>query len=102
MSKINKKINLVCKARLKKYFNLTSKALSIVKKSINRSDNKKKKEAEVIIDMAQRYYNDALWFEKKENYVNAFACLNYAHGWLDCGSKLGLFKVKDSKLFVLK
>lgn len=102
MSKINKKINIVCKARLKKYFNLTSKALSIVKKSVNRSDNKKKKEAEVIIDMAQRYYNDALWFEKKENYVNAFACLNYAHGWLDCGSKLGLFKVKDSKLFVLK
>jgi len=96
---MSKKINIVCKSRLKKYFDLTGKALKIAKKAIN---NKRKKEAMEIIDMAQRYYDDAVYFEKKSNWVNAFACLNYAHGWLDCGSRLGLFKVENSKLFVIK
>ncbi|UZE93957.1 MAG: DUF357 domain-containing protein [Candidatus Pacearchaeota archaeon] len=93
------KINLVCKSHLKKYFRLTSKALKIAKKAMNK---KKKKEALVVIDMAQRYYDDAKYFESKGHMVNAFAALNYAHGWLDCGSRLGFFRVKDSKLFVVK
>ena len=87
------------KARLKKYFELTGKALTIVRKAINK---KREKEAQKVLDMAQRYYDDAKYFEKKDDWVNAFACLNYAHGWLDCGSMLGLFEVKDSKLFVVK
>jgi len=39
--------------------------------------------------------------EKKQDIVNAFACLNYAHGWLDCGARLGIFKVADNRLFVV-
>ena len=31
--------------------------------------------------------------------VNAFAALNYAHGWLDAGAKIGLWKVENSELF---
>jgi hypothetical protein len=98
------KTNLVCDKRLNKYFSITKKALAVAKKSINKSKKgKQEKEKErIILDMAQRYYDDALWFKKKGDYVNAFACLNYAHGWLDCGSKLGIFNVKDSSLFVLK
>ena len=49
--------------------------------------------------MAKRYYEDAHYFRKKRDYVTAFAALNYAHGWLDAGAKLGLWKVKDNGLF---
>ena len=101
-SKKIKRINLICRAKLKKYFDLTGKALDVAKKAIKTIDKEKKKEALAVIDMARRYYDDAKYFENKRHYVNAFAALNYAHGWLDCGSKLGLFKVKDSKLFVLR
>lgn len=93
------KINQITEIKLKKYFEITGKALAIAKKAIN---EKEKNKAEDVLDMAERYYSDAKWFQEKKDYVNAFAALNYSHGWLDCGSRLGLFKVKDSKLFVLK
>ncbi|MCL6500619.1 MAG: DUF357 domain-containing protein, partial [Candidatus Pacearchaeota archaeon] len=68
----------------------------------NAFDKRRKKDAGIVWDMARRYYEDAEFFSSKGNFVDAFAALNYAHGWLDCGSKLGLFKVKDSRLFVVK
>ena len=92
------KNEIVTKEKLEKYFSVTKKALELAKKSIA----KEKKKAEAILDMAQRYYQDARWFQKKGDFVLAFASLNYAHGWLDCGSKLGIFNVKDSRFFVLK
>jgi len=95
----NKKINLICERRLEKYFLVTEKALSIAKKKINK---KREKEAKEIIDMVTNYLSDAKYFRQEGNYVNAFACINYAHGWLDSGSRLGIFNVKDSKLFVVK
>jgi hypothetical protein len=93
------KENTIKEEKLKKYFEITGKALVMAKKAL---DNKRKAEAEEVLDMASRYYEDAKWFEKKGNFVNAFAALNYAHGWLDCGARIGLFKVKDSNLFVIK
>jgi uncharacterized protein len=52
--------------------------------------------------MASRYYEDAKFFEKKGDIVTAFAALNYAHGWLDAGARLGLFDVgHDSRLFTV-
>jgi hypothetical protein len=94
-----KKINLICNARLDKYFDITRKALDEVKKHIAKG---REKEAEEIIDMASRYVQDAGHFRVHGHYVNAFAALNYAHGWLDTGSRLGIFDVSDSNLFVLK
>ena len=39
---------------------------------------------------------------EKGDLVNAFASVNYAHGWLDAGARLGLFDVGlDDKLFTL-
>ena len=52
--------------------------------------------------MAENYISDAHFFEKKADLVNAFAALNYAHGWIDCGVRLGIFNVKDNKLFTLR
>jgi hypothetical protein len=52
--------------------------------------------------MAQRYYADAQHFAEKGDTVTAFAALNYAHGWLDAGARLGLFDVgRDNVLFTV-
>jgi hypothetical protein len=81
--------------RLEKYLNLTKKALELAKPAHSSA------QATELWDMANRYYQDALHFQKQGNVVNAFACVNYAHGWLDAGARLGLFKVTDSNLFAV-
>lgn len=87
--------------KLKKYFGVTGKALKKVK--INKkAEIDVEESAKDFLDMATRYFEDAKYFEKQCDYVNAFACLNYAHGWLDAGARLGLFDVDgDSSLFTV-
>ena len=83
--------------KLQKYFELTSKALKKVK-----IVEKHKKEAEELLDLAQRYYDDAKYFEKKNDLVNAYGAVVYAHAFLDIGARLGFFDVgKDNELFMV-
>ena len=83
--------------KLKKYFELTSKALKKIKIM-----DKHKKEAEDLLDLAQRYYDDAKYFEKKNDLVNAYGAVVYAHAFLDAGARLGFFDVgNDNKLFMV-
>ena len=89
----------ITKQRLKKYFSLTSKALEIAEKSGIKG---KEKEFLEITEMVTNYLSDAKYFESKGDFVNAFAALNYAHGWLDAGARLDIFDVKDDKLFTVK
>ena len=89
----------VTKQKLEKYFSITKEALDMVKEK--GFDEKRIKEAKDFYDMALRYYSDAQHFFKKGDYINAFAAVNYAHGWLDAGARIGLFKVKDSRLFTV-
>ena len=89
----------ITKEKLEKYFSITEKALEIAKKSISKG---REKEAKEVLDMVSAYLADSKYFEKQGNYVNAFAAINYAHGWLDTGSRLGVFDVKDNKLFVVR
>jgi len=91
--------NKITKEKLEKYFELTSKALNEAKKNII---DKKEDYAKEIIEMVENYLSDAKHFEKKGDFVNAFAALNYAHGWLDSGVRLDIFDVKDDKLFTIK
>ena len=91
--------NTITLEKLHKYKELTTKALAIVKKSVAKGKNKHSKE---IIDMVSNYLSDAEYFEKKGDYVNAFAALNYAHGWLDSGVRLGVFNVKDNRFFTVR
>lgn len=91
--------NTITKEKLEKYFALTEKALEIIKKKIIKG---KEKEAKEIIEMASNYLNDARYFEKKQDAVNAFAAINYAHGWIDSGARIGIFNVKDNQLFTIK
>ena len=52
--------------------------------------------------MAESYHSDAKHFFETGDYVNAFGAVNYAHGWLDAGARLGLFDVGgDDRLFTL-
>ncbi len=54
------------------------------------------------LDMAERYFSDAKHFHSLGDHVNAFAQVNYAHGWLDAGARLGVFDVgQDDVLFTL-
>ena len=70
----------ITKEKLEKYFKLTSEALKEAKENIVKP---KDKEAKEIIEMVSNYLSDAKCFEEKKDFVNSFAALNYAHGWLD-------------------
>lgn len=91
--------NTISQEKLDKYFKLTGTALEVVKKSIIRG---KEQHAKEIIDMVENYLSDAKHFENKKDFINAFAALNYAHGWLDSGVRLDVFDVDDDKLFTIK
>jgi len=91
--------NTITKEKITKYFKLTEKALKEVKRNIIKG---KEVHAKEIIEMVENYISDAKFFEKKGDYVNCFAALNYAHGWIDSGVRLDIFNVKDDKLFTIK
>ena len=95
----HKMADKITKQKLEKYFELTSRALREVKENIVSG---KEDEAREIIEMVENYLSDAKHFEKKEGFVDAFGALNYAHGWLDCGARLGVFDVSDDKLFTVR
>ncbi len=87
--------------KLAKYFDVTGRALKKVKIAQQKNIDWQAS-AEDFLDMAQRYYSDAQHFADKGDIVTAFAALNYAHGWLDAGARLGLFDVgKDNVLFTV-
>jgi len=90
--------NKITKKKIEKYYKLTSKALEIAKKSIAKI---KEKQAKETITRVECYLSDSQHFKEKKDYVNAYGCLNYAHGWLDCGARLKIFKVKDNTLFTI-
>jgi len=93
--------NRITNEKLEKYFSVTEKALKKVK-IVKKGKIDFEKAANDFLDMAQRYFEDAKHFQKKGNIVTAFAALNYAHGWLDAGARLGLFDVgHDSELFTV-
>ncbi|MBW2993063.1 DUF357 domain-containing protein [Candidatus Woesearchaeota archaeon] len=87
----------VTQEKLKKYFDITKKAFEKAKKA----DSERIEEKKEILEMVKNYISDAEHFEKKGDIVNAFAALSYAHGWLDCGARLKIFHVIDSRLFTV-
>lgn len=91
--------NEITEEKLKKYFKLTARGLSEIKKHIIVGQEDSAKE---IIEMSSNYFSDAEHFKKKGDWVNAFAALNYAHGWIDCGVRTGIFDVHDRNLFTVR
>ena len=92
-------MNKITSAKIKKYKTITKKALAITKNSVIKG---KKADAQEIFEMVENYLSDAEHFEKKQDLVNAFAAINYAHGWIDAGVRLNVFYVNDRKLFTIK
>lgn len=61
-----------------------------------------RKVAEDFLAMARAYCEDAKHFRDKGELEKALANVNYAHGWLDAGARIGLFDVGgDDRLFTL-
>lgn len=88
----------ITKEKLDKYLDVTKRGLSLAKASKCRVLEHARKD---FIDMVERYLSDAEHFMGKGDFVNAFAAINYAHGWLDAGARLGMFDVHDSDLFTV-
>ncbi|MBU3913795.1 MAG: DUF357 domain-containing protein [Nanoarchaeota archaeon] len=90
--------NLITKQKIEKYFKITETALKQAKKSVIKG---KEEQAREIIEMTSNYLSDAHHFYENNDWVNAFAAINYAHGWLDSGARLRIFNVSDNKLFTV-
>jgi hypothetical protein len=84
--------------KLAKYFDVSTRARDkVVKLNPKLSD-----EATDMLNMINCYIADAHHFKEKGDYINAFAALNYAHGWLDAGARLEHFFVDgDDVLFTV-
>ncbi len=91
----------ISREKIEKYLEITRRALDKVRvcppaRSFGR------RMSEDFLNMANSYYEDAVHFKEEGDFVNAFACVNYAHGWLDCGARIGIFDVGgDDSLFTL-
>jgi len=101
VAKEERRVDRVCDHRLDKYFSITGEALEKAKGVMDGSSAERLAQARDFFLMASSYYEDAAHFRQKGHYVNAYGALNYAHGWLDAGARIGLFKVKDSRLFTV-
>lgn len=93
--------NEITKEKLDKYFDVTGRALKKLK-LVSPKKTHLDKMAEDFLQMAQTYFDDAHHFREIDDWINAFAALNYAHGWLDAGARMGLWDVEhDSVLFTV-
>ncbi len=90
----------ISEEKLQKYFKITGEAIKKTKFKEPQNVNFKAV-ADDFLDMAKRYYEDAKHFKDKGDIVTSFAALNYAHGFLDAGVRLGVFDVDDSRLFMV-
>jgi hypothetical protein len=93
--------SVITEEKVLKYLDTTRRALDkLTVAAPERSFNRRL--AEDFLNMARSYYHDAVHFREQGDLVNAFASVNYAHGWLDCGARIGLFDVGgDDRLFTL-
>lgn len=95
-----RKITEISEEKLKDSFEITEAALEKARESSESvSLDTLKRARDDFIDMVERYLEDAKYFSEKGDKVKAFAALNYAHGFLDAGARLGIFDVHDNKLF---
>src|SRR3990167_5980505 len=81
--------------KLKKYWSMTEKALTLVKITSDRGSTDYKSAID-FLDMAKNYLGDSRHFAKKGDLLTALAAASYAHAWLDAGARIGLFAVDNS------
>lgn len=86
----------ISEERVLKYLDTTKRALEAIEVKVPENSHLEDI-CQDFLNMVDSYYSDAKHFYKKGELVDAFACVNYAHGWLDAGARLGLFYVKGEK-----
>ncbi len=92
---------MVSEERVEEYISKTEEALDKIE-MVQPDRSHFKGLAEDFLEMVEAYQEDAKHFYEEGDLVNAFACINYAHGWLDAGARLGLFDTGgDDQLFTL-
>jgi len=95
------RVDRVTPEKIAKYLDTTRRALAKAK-VVAPPRSFAARMAENFLDMARRYYEDALHSHAEGDDVRAFSQVNYAHGWLDAGARLGIFDVgQDDVLFTL-
>ena len=89
------------KEKAKRYLDVTRLALERVE-VVPPPKSELRRIANLLLDMAQRYFSDALHFYEKGDYATALASVSYAHAWIDVGVVLGLLKGEDPKIFMVE
>lgn len=83
------------------YRNITQRALDSVVIAVSK-DSHLYTIATDMLDMANRYFSDAQFFEEKGDYISALGAIYYAHAWLDVGVRIGVLKAEtNGDLFTL-
>ena len=91
----------ITEAKIDRYLDITKRALEKLN-VVTPERSFSKRLADDFLNMANSYYNDAKHFRENGDFVTAFAAVNYAHGWIDCGARIGLWDVgQDDQLFTL-
>lgn len=86
----------VTRERLERYISMTRKAAASVTLTSDPGSHLYRA-ADDVLSMVGAYLSDAAAFAEKGRLVDAFACVNYAHGWLDAGARLGLYRVSGNR-----
>ncbi|WP_297070367.1 DUF357 domain-containing protein [Thermococcus sp.] len=88
----------ITEEKLQKYFKITEEALKTLEIVVHEK-SLLKAVADDFLTMARSYFDDARYYYSRGDYVTAFAALNYAHGFIDAGVRLGVFKGENDRLF---
>ncbi|MFP4141809.1 MAG: DUF357 domain-containing protein [Thermoplasmata archaeon] len=92
---------MVSEDRVEKYISITEEALDKMEIAPPERSHLRNV-AEDFLEMVESYHDDARHFYEEGELDTAFACINYAHGWIDAGARIGLFDTKgDDQLFTL-
>lgn len=93
--------SVITEEKMGKYLDITMRARKKIKiASPVRSFDRKV--AIRYLDVSESFFTKAVNYRNEGDYVRAFAAVNYAHAWLDCGARIGLFDVEeDDVLFTL-
>lgn len=87
--------NVITDEKIENYLSRTEEAIKIIKKGLPSERSLLFDVSSDFLVMIDCYFNDAKTFIDKGDYINAFASLNYAYGWIDAGARLGIFNVGD-------
>ncbi len=92
---------VISQEKVEHYFELTSRARAKAT-PIHQPGSAESKQLSILMRMADDYSSDARFFRDNDDYVRAFAAINYAHAWIDAAVKLGLLDGHgDDELFTL-